>query len=179
MTMGIEKTRVDLADSIMLIDTTTQHFDMQAIENRRFMFNPDTGSLVLGKYTPGNISYSHAEELGKSGVKEPYDDFIRGWVGTNAREYKDGVIHFAPHIDGENIAYFNKGFDTLLMFRENNANGNTVVRGFGKDWEQPLSKALDASSCHAVRKPSVLGQLKAERPQEARPPKATRHDKEI
>ena len=87
-------------------------------------------------------------------------------MGTNTREYKDGVIHFAPHIDGSNADYFNRGFDTLLMFRDNNANGRTVVRGFGKEWEQTLAKVLEAPARDdAEQKVSVLGQLKAERPQ--------------
>lgn len=177
--MDTGRTKLDMTDGIMLIDTKAQQFDMQAIENRRFMFNPDTGRLVLGKYTPGDISYSHAEELGKSGVKEPYDAFIRGWVGTNAREYKNGVIHFAPNIDGKNIEYFNRGFDTLLMFRENNANGKTVVRGFGSVWEQALSKVLEAPARDAEQRASVLGQLKAERPPQAvQQSKATSTEKE-
>lgn len=177
--MDIEKSRLDLINTVMLIDTKTQRFDMQAIENRRFMFNPTTGTLILGKYTPGDITFSHAEELHKSGTKEPYDDFMRGWVGTNTREYKHGVIHFAPNLPAENMEYFNKGFDTLLMFRENNANGKTVVRGFGKQWEQPLSRVMeaghDATAYTTVQKPSVLGQLKAERPQQEAQAGLARH----
>lgn len=33
----------------MRIDTRTQAIDMQQIDNRRFLYNPDTGVLVLGR----------------------------------------------------------------------------------------------------------------------------------
>ena len=84
---------------------------------------------------------SHAEEHGTSGAKAPFDSFIRGWIGTG-RGYPDGVIHFAPAIDAQNIEQFNRGFSTLEMFNHNGANGKTIIRGFGDVWEQPLSELI-------------------------------------
>lgn len=49
------------------------------------------------------------------------------------------MIHFAPCMVKRNIKLFNRAFDTLIMFQENGALENTVVRGFGEHWEQPLS----------------------------------------
>lgn len=132
----------------MLIDTKKQSFDIQAIQNRRFMFNPGTGTLILGfQYKSSNkIISSHAAEHGACGTKEPYDAFIRGWVGTG-RQYKEGVIHFAPAI-GKNSPedIFNRAYDTLTMFRENSARDGTVIRGFGAVWEQPLSSIIPTLS---------------------------------
>lgn len=45
--MPIEK--IPIVPEIMRIDTGTQAIDMQQIDNRRFLFNPKTGALVLGK----------------------------------------------------------------------------------------------------------------------------------
>jgi antirestriction protein ArdC len=126
----------------MLIDTRAAAFDMQGIRNRRFMYSPQSRMLILGRqYKGGSMQSSHAEEHRSTGTDEPYDDFVRGWVGTG-RHYKDGVVHFAPCIDTQDIDRFNKGYDTLRMFSENGANGNTVIRGFGNTWEQPLSVSL-------------------------------------
>ena len=128
----------------MLIDAARQTFDMREIDNRRFMYDPDTCKLILGpQYSSQNImTGSHATEHGKSGATEPFDSFsVRGWIGTG-RSYKYGIIHFAPHIDCKNADRFTNGYNTLQMFRENGAAANTVVRGFGKDWEQPLSNIL-------------------------------------
>jgi antirestriction protein ArdC len=131
--------QVDIINGIMRIDTNTESFDMQKIQNRRFMYNPQTGTLLLGVQFRGNeILYSHAEEYHRIGIREDFDRFVRGWVGTG-KSYKQGVIHFAPNVPASVPELFNKGFDTLEMFKRNNANAKTVVRGFGSRWEQPLS----------------------------------------
>lgn len=142
------KNRTGITNRLMVIDTKSQAFDMQSIGNRRFMFNPDTGTLVLGieddnsKYITG----SHDIDLSKSQIKEPFDNFIRGWVGTGS-EYQNGVIHFAPCLDKDSsVKRFNKAFDAVKMFRDNNGKQDTVIRGFGEVWERPLSDILEADS---------------------------------
>ena len=35
--------RIDITNGIMRIDTNTETFDIQKIQNRRFMYNPQTG----------------------------------------------------------------------------------------------------------------------------------------
>lgn len=126
----------------MLIDTGQTAFDMRQIENRRFMYSPQSGELILGRQYKGSQLYaSHAEEHDKSGAKAPYDSFIRGWVGAG-RQYPHGVIHFAPNVESANVEQFEKAFSTLEMFKENGAEGQTVIRGFGNTWEQPLSNII-------------------------------------
>lgn len=126
----------------MLVDTKQDAFDMQRIKNRRFMFSPQTGELILGKQYRGRQLYqSHAEEHADSKAAAPFDSFIRGWIGTGG-EYPQGVIHFAPAIDSRNTELFDRAFDTLEMFRANGARGGTVIRGFGEQWEQPLQNIL-------------------------------------
>ncbi|SFH33313.1 Antirestriction protein (ArdA) [Lachnospiraceae bacterium NLAE-zl-G231] len=143
---AIEKEKIQIESGVLLIDTRRAFFDMQAIENRRFLYEPQTRTLILGYQFRGkDLASSHAEEHADSGASEPFDRFIRGWVGTG-REYKDGVIHFAPNIDGHNTEQFDRAFSTLEMFRENNANGKTVIRGFGDRWEQPLSNLIPERS---------------------------------
>lgn len=89
------KPKAELTAALMLLDTRSMSFDMQEIDNRRFMFSPQTGELILGRqYRGGQLYKSHAEEHFDSGAKAPFDSFIRGWIGTG-RDYPDGVIHFA------------------------------------------------------------------------------------
>jgi len=148
-----DRQKAGITDSIMLIDTKKQCFDMQEIQNRRFMYNPRSGAMILGRQYKDSkkIISSHAAEHGACGTKELYDDFIRGWIGTS-RQYKEGVIHFAPAIDKNSPAeLFNRAFDTLTMFRENGAKDGTVIRAFGEPWEQPLRGIIPA--------PSVLRRL--------------------
>ena len=128
---------------MMKLDVTVQAFDMQDISNRRFMYNPKTGILVLGQQygkTRG-LPGSHADDLAQAGIRSGFDDFVRGWVGTG-KSYPAGVIHFAPNVDVQNVSLFNRAFDTLEMFQRNGALPDTVVRGFGRQWEQALSEAI-------------------------------------
>lgn len=137
----------------MLIDTGRMAFDMRQVQNRRFMYQPQTGTLILGyQYKGGGVVSSHADEHDKSGATEPYDSFIRGWIGTG-RQYPNGVIHFAPAIPPDNAAAFDKAFSVLQMFSENGANENTVVRGFGSVWEQPISNFITPNEERSDKKP--------------------------
>ena len=98
---------IPITDSIMRIDTSRDNFNMQDIENRRFMFSPKTATLILGyQYRNGELVSSHADEYASTGISEPFDDFVRGWIGTS-KEYTDGVIHFAPSVS-EKISHFLK-----------------------------------------------------------------------
>ncbi len=133
-----EHASLEISNDLMLIDTKCITFDMQAIQNRRFMFSPQTEELILGRQYRGNaLVKSHAEEHGESGAKAPFDSFLRGWVGTG-KDYKNGIIHFAPVIVSSNLRLFDRAFDTIEMFVRNGANGKTIIRGFGNIWEQPL-----------------------------------------
>ena len=133
---------IDILNAIMRIDTNKETFDIQAIENRRFMFNPKTGTLILGvQFKGGEMLFSHAEEYHRLGIREDFEKFVRGWVGTG-KGYKHGVIHFAPNVPASVPELFDKAYDTLMMFRRNNANAKTVVRGFGRTWEQPLGNII-------------------------------------
>lgn len=156
--MRIEKTAI--TKELMRIDTRRQMIDMQQIDNRRFMYNPKTGILVLGyQYAAtSTLVSSHASELADAGITKGYDDFVRGWIGTGG-DYPKGVIHFAPCVDERNIKLFNQAFDTLEMFRENGALAGTVIRGFGERWEQPLS-GIFTDMQEPEQKPSVRRQLK-------------------
>ena len=50
-----------------------------AYENRRFMFNPKTATLILGyQYRNGELVSSHADEYASAGTGELFDDFVRG-----------------------------------------------------------------------------------------------------
>lgn len=177
-----DKENIQIGKGLMLIDAGRQAFDMQDIDNRRFMYHPQTATLIFGPQRPGGnfIVGSHAEEHGKSGSNVPFDEFTRGWIGTG-RSYKDGVIHFAPDISHLYPKEFEKGFDTLVMFQQNGARDQTVIRGFGKLREQPLAGAIKAGRTPPTQteRPSLRDQLKAMPTQEARPKKSARQNKEL
>lgn len=144
----------------MRIDTGQQAIDIQQIDNRRFMYHPGTGILVLGRqYAKGGFAAaSHAEELAGAGITKDFDNFVRGWIGTG-KDYPAGVIHFAPNVDTACTELFGRAFRTLEMFRENGALADTVIRGFGKRWEQPMCDIFPDLR-DRERKPSVRAQLK-------------------
>lgn len=120
----------------------------------------------MGKqYKGGALQSSHAEEHGKSGATAPYDSFIRGWIGTG-RDYPESVIHFAPNIPRDDAAMFDMAFSTLEMFRENGATGDTVVRAFGAEWEQPLSNIISDLE-RSNRMNDEVNDNRRETPQEA------------
>ena len=125
------------------INTKQQTFDIRGVQNRRFMYNPNTGTLLLGRHIPNDITMDFRRDHERMGNKEPYDDFIRGIVGYGG-EYKNGVIHFISPIEKTEGKRFNDGYSTLKMFARNGAEDDTVVRGFPRDWEQPLSKVIKA-----------------------------------
>lgn len=143
--MRIEKEKITITKEIMRIDTRRQTIDMRQINNRRFLYNPKTAVLVLGRQygkTKG-LPASHAEELAGAGITKDFDDFVRGWIGTS-RSYPEGIIHFAPCVDERNIKLFERAFDTLEMFRENGRSGRDGDTGIG----EPLGAAL---ICHFHR----------------------------
>lgn len=171
--MRIEKEKITITKEIMRVDTRRQTIDMQQIYNRRFLYNPKTTVLVLGRQygrTKG-LPASHAEELAGAGITKNFDDFVRGWIGTG-RRYPEGIIHFAPCVDERNIKLFDRAFDTLEMFRENGALAGTVIRGFENRWEQPLSDIFTDMREPGL-KPSIREQLK-----KTPDGKAVRHKKE-
>ena len=88
--MLIEK--IPIVPEIMRIDTRTQAIDMQQIGNRRFLFNPKTGVLVLGRQYQETslVNASHAVELADAGITKDFDDFVRGWIGTRSEERRVG-----------------------------------------------------------------------------------------
>ena len=169
--MQIEKTSI--TKELMRINTRRQINDIQQIDNRRFMYNPKTGILVLGyQYAAtSTMVSSHANELADAGITKGYDDFVRGWIGTGG-DYPKGVIHFAPCVDIGKLTIIKKKIDTLEMFWENGALAGTVVRGFGSRWEQPISAILTDLQ-KEEQKPSLRQQLR--KPPEG---KAVRHRKE-
>jgi hypothetical protein len=130
----------------MMIDTKKRSFDMQEIANRRFMYSPDSGALILGyQYRDSKkVISGHAEEHSLSDTDEPYDCFIRGWVGAGG-SYPDGVIHFTPPVPENNPGLINKGYSALEMFGENGARAGTVVRAMPGAWEQPFSHLIEAA----------------------------------
>ena len=108
-----DKDIIQVEKGLMLVDASKQSFDVQDIDNRRFMYHPQTATLILGpQHANGNMTAgSPAEEHASAGVKLPFDVFARGRVGTG-RPYKDGVIHIEPDISHRYPKEFEKGLDT-------------------------------------------------------------------
>lgn len=121
-----------------------EQVDLKNVGNRRFMYNPKTGTLLLGdedriRNRRGHDG-SHAEEFNDAGIKENFDDFVRGWIGYNSRQYRHGIIHFAPNISE---ATFDRGFDTLTAFASQlRIDGKTRVLNFLKFGEQAMGDLL-------------------------------------
>ena len=129
--------------SLMVINIRREIIDVLRITNRRFMYDPQTGILLLGDETYGkSIRSSHAQEFHDSQAGGRFDDYLRGWVGTS-RRYPRGIVHFAPAVSMEQ---FDRGFDTLQMFaRLEGINGDTIVRGFCSLPDTRLSEIFPVS----------------------------------
>ena len=69
--------RIDITNGIMRIDTNTETFDIQKIQNRRFMYNPQTGTLILGIQTQCNdFFYKKVTEYRRIGIRSNFNEFI-------------------------------------------------------------------------------------------------------
>lgn len=114
------RTKRQVGKSLMVVDTKREIIDILQITNRRFMYDPQTGILILGDEAYGqSIAGSHAQEFYDSQAGGRFDDYLRGWIGTS-KSYPCGVIHFAPAVVMEQ---FDRGFDTLQMFARSKAQG--------------------------------------------------------
>lgn len=128
---------------LMVIDVKREIIDILQITNRRFMYNPQTGTLILGDEMYGkNICSSHAQEFYVSKAEGRFDDYLRGWIGVS-KNYPHGIIHFAPAVS---MKQFDRGFDTLQMFTKlEGINSDTIVRGFCSSPEVRLGDLLPSS----------------------------------
>ena len=128
----------------MVANLRLEQVDFKNVGNRRFMFNPKTGTLLLGSEDiekgSREMRSSHAEEFHDAGITENFDDFVRGWLGYNSRQYRHGIIHFAPNICE---ATFDQGFDTLTAFASQlRIDGKTKILNFVKYGEQTMGDLL-------------------------------------
>lgn len=72
-----------ITQDLTVLNALQDQFDLHDIGNRRFMYCPNTGTLILGFELCGrDMSKSHAIEHMLANVEEPFDSFIRGWIGT-------------------------------------------------------------------------------------------------
>lgn len=107
--------RIDITNGIMRIDTNTETFDIQKIQNRRFMYNPQTGTLILGIQTQCNdFFYKKVTEYRRIGIRSNFNEFVSGWVGSG----KTGVIDFTPSVPTPQNLFLIKRLIRLLCFTE-------------------------------------------------------------
>lgn len=128
---------------VELLTGVPPRFPLLGNYNRRFMFCPGTGELILG--TDNIRSSTHGDEHYQSRAVGDYRDFIRGWVGCG-RGYAAAIIHFAPGFRESSFAGDPKLFAdfvaTLRMFVGCGATSETILRGAGASrWELPFGQA--------------------------------------
>lgn len=132
---------VDLSKDLIVLNTRNQVFSIKDIGNRRFMFSSKHKQLVLGDERKArNISGSHAEEFHLSEADGMFDDYIRGWIGRNNGVYKNGIVHFAPHICPKTLDEGIKFMNYLVKVM--GINGKTMIRGIQNIKEEPLNVLL-------------------------------------
>ena len=138
-----KRTKRQVEKILMVIDVKREIIDILQITNRRFMYNPQTGTLILGDEMYGkSICSSHSQEFYASKAEGRFDDYLRGWIGVS-KSYPHGIVHFAPAVSMEQ---FDCGFDALQMFaRLEGVNGATIVRGFCTMPDQRMGDLLPSS----------------------------------
>lgn len=91
--------------SLMVVNVRREIIDVLRITNRRFMYDPQTGVLLLGDETYGkSIRSSHAQEFHDSQAGGRFDDYLRGWVGISRRYRSQGILHPARNKAQRDIA---------------------------------------------------------------------------
>lgn len=119
------RTNVELTDKLTIINTFKEIVNLSGTKNRRFMYNPKTGTLLLGDVNKDVSNSSHESEFNIADIKEKYDDFVRGWIGFDKKEFKNGIIHFYSTINS-----YDDIFDTIVMFAYmGGINPKTKIRG--------------------------------------------------
>lgn len=138
-----KRTKREIGTPLMVINIKQEIIDILQIANRRFMYNPKIGILILGDEMYGkNICSSHSQEFYVLKADGHFDDYLRGWIGVS-KGYPHGIIHFAPAVIMEQ---FDRGFDALQMFAGlEGVNGDTIVRGFCTLPEQRMGDLLHSS----------------------------------
>ena len=75
---------------LMVINVKWEIIDILQITNRRFMYNPQTGTLILGDEIYGKtICSSHSQEFHASRAEGCFDDYLRGWIGIEKLPSRD------------------------------------------------------------------------------------------
>lgn len=141
--MGTKRDEITVENSLMIVRTKLENINILHIQNRRFMYNVQSGILILGSERYGkSILSSHAEEFHSSMVGGCFDEYLRGWIGTGSN-YPNGILHFSPAISQK---LFDKGVDMLQMFASlNGVNYNTIIRGFYNTSEEKIGNLLPLS----------------------------------
>lgn len=143
---------INLSEDLVCVNLAKEQIDLTQIINRRFMYHPD-GWLILGcdnVVSRKELLYSHAQEYHEATKicdLPGFDSFVRGWIGVGG-EYKDGIVHFAPHIISDNIELFEKAFDFIEVVLAHGFTRKAILRGFPGAWEQPI--------CNIIPEPDSL-----------------------
>lgn len=119
---------VNLIDGLMILNTKRQAFNLKQIRNRRFMYSSKYHTLILGDAKAGvKIIGSHAQEFHSCNAEGNFDDYIRGWIGRNSTDYRQGIIHFAPQLC---VSTMDEGLSILRILSKFDGFGkNSKVRG--------------------------------------------------
>ena len=153
---------VDITNGIMRIDTNTETFDIQQIQNRRFMYNPQTGTLILSVQTQCNDYFYRCDaRRPRYGGRRNFEGYISGWING-------GNIHFLPSVPTSVRSFYNKALDAIVMFYRNNANMKTAIRGFGQSEPQPLENIITEREVDLMAR-----QQAARKPETAEPSRAS------
>lgn len=82
-----KRTKREIGKALMVINIKQEIIDILQITNRRFMYNPKIGSLILGDEVYGkNICSSHSQEFYVSKADGHFDDYCVGGL-----EYQKGI----------------------------------------------------------------------------------------
>lgn len=153
--MNEKRNIIELNEGVTLLNTRTETFDINDIQNRRFMYSRKHHTLLLGDSESGlTITGSHAEEFKNSKAPGSFDDYIRGWIGYNESNYKSGIIHFAPEINNHSLHEGISCLDYFLMAKGIGA--DTAIRGFKNI---PETKMKDIMPSVFVEKKSNISDI--------------------
>ena len=91
------KPKAELTAALMLLDTRSMSFDMREIDNRRFMFSPQAGELILGRQYRGGQLYKSMPRNTLTAGRKPLSTALSGAGSAQAGTTRT-VLSTSPRI---------------------------------------------------------------------------------
>lgn len=114
---------------MQVLNLNKDKIDITKIKNARFLYNPVKKELILDD--DNKLSGSHSElYFNIKNTNDNFDDYIRGFIGFGGN-YRNGIIHFSPHIMKQDYEGINAGLSFIEQMIKMGATDKIKIRNLG------------------------------------------------